>query len=294
MTDFHHSIIGLPESGKTTFLAALWHIIDAGEVQTVLKLDTQIGDHKYLNAIVDNWYKCIKVPRTSGQDEKNLSINMHHPKSNQRIVLGFPDLSGESFNLQVAARECKAEYVESYEHEGGILLFINANRSQDGIKIQDLEPVLEGVPEDEEAGDIIEWSPKCVPQQVRLVELLQFLQKRPFVRRQRRLVIAISAWDIIQEPRPEPEEWVKREYPFLHQYLIANSDSFEIRFFGISAQGGDIPSGDEQGAEPTQEQLRTQKELLLKIPSERIECVGHNTQPHDLTAPICWLTRVEE
>lgn len=289
MTDFYHSIIGLPESGKTTFLAALWHIIDAGEVSTALKLDTQIGDHKYLNAIVDNWYKCIKVPRTSGQDEKSLSINMHHPATNRRIVLEFPDLSGESFDRQVASRKCPTEYVECYENEGGILLFINADRGQDGMSIQDLAPVLEGDTVDKQTSELIRWSPNFVPQQVRLVELLQFLQKRPFARRQRRLVVAISAWDVVQNPRPEPGEWLERECPFLHQYLIANLDSFEFRVFGISAQGGDIPM---EGKEPTEAQLATQKELLSRFPSERIECIGPDTQPHDLTAPICWLTRV--
>ena len=32
----YHSIVGLPGSGKTTYLAAVWHVIDAGEVSTKL------------------------------------------------------------------------------------------------------------------------------------------------------------------------------------------------------------------------------------------------------------------
>lgn len=290
MSDLFHSIIGLPESGKTTFLAALWHIIDAGEVSTALKLDTLMGDHKYLNNIVEAWHKCVKVPRTSGQDEQNISIHMHHLATGQQIVLDFSDLSGESFDIQFSTRQCTREYVENYDHEGGILLFINADRGQDGINIVDLAPVLEDIEERDQLSESTPWSHKLVPQQVRLVDLLQFLQRPPFSRRCRRLVVVISAWDVVQLPRPEPETWLKREYPFLYQYLIANPHSFEFKVFGISAQGGDIPKEDKK---PSEAQLQTQNKLLQMTPSERIECISPNTNSHDITTPICWLTRVE-
>ena len=40
-------IIGLPESGKTTFLAALWHLITERDVDTVLRLPHAVrgGSH---------------------------------------------------------------------------------------------------------------------------------------------------------------------------------------------------------------------------------------------------------
>ena len=289
MTDFYHSIIGLPESGKTTFLAALWHIIDAGEVSTELVLDKLVGNHRYLNEIVDIWRKCIKVPRTSGLDETSVSIHMHHPATKQRIALNFPDLSGESFELQFSARNCTTEYVDSYEGDGGILLFINANRAQDGINILDLAPVFEGTDDVEITANVKKWSPDLVSQQVRLVELLQFLQRPPFTCRRRRLVVAISAWDVIELPSLKPENWLERECPLLYQYLVANPDSFEFRVYGISAQGGDLPKDDDD----TEEKQKNREELLRKPPSERVVCIGPDTNPHDLTAPICWLSEME-
>lgn len=290
MTNLYHSIIGLPESGKTTFLAALWHIVDAGEISTKLELDKLVGDHKYLNDIVDIWRKCLKVPRTSGLNETNVSIHMNHPTTDQRIVLGFPDLSGEAFDLQFASRECSIDYVKSYDNDGGILLFINANRAQDGMNILDLVPVLEGEEEGEKTEVVKKWSPELVSQQVRLVDILQFLQRPPFKRRCRRLVVAISAWDVVELPSLQPEMWLKRECPFLHQYLVANPDSFEFRVFGVSAQGGDLPNTDTDG---TESQKSIRKELLCKLPSERVACVGLNANQHDLTAPICWLSNME-
>src|SRR5271165_6669586 len=79
VTQMYHSIIGLPGTGKTTFLAALWHLIDAGEVSTRLVLDKLIGDHSYLNSIVEAWRRCEEVPRTSMAAEASVAVHLHEP-----------------------------------------------------------------------------------------------------------------------------------------------------------------------------------------------------------------------
>ncbi len=274
----YHSIIGLPGSGKTTFLAALWHLIDAGEVSTSIVLDKLVGDHSYLNRIVEAWRRCEEVPRTSLASETSVSMHVHDPTSDQRFVLGFPDLSGESFESQFAARNCSASYLAGYEDEGGILLFITADRRQDGITINDIRPILQGEESDTGQDAVREWSHEMVPEQVRLVDLLQFLQMPPFVRRFRRLAIAVSAWDVITESELTPDAWLQRELPLLHQFLTANRSSFEFCVYGVSAQGGNV-RGEQRS------------HLLSKTPSERIHCVGPDTDQHDLTAPVRWLTR---
>lgn len=277
MNGQYHSILGLPRSGKTTFLAALWHLIDAGEVKTKLVLDRLVGDHAYLNSIVDAWRRCEEVPRTSMAAEESVSIHVHEPATGKKVILAFPDLSGESFERQFAARTCKPEYVAAYEREGGIVLFVNADRGTDGMTVLDLRPALAGEGPEQGQTATEDWSAKCVPEQVRLVELLQFLQVPPFRRRHRRLAVVVSAWDVIPEPKLQPFEWLAREMPLLDQFLKNNPDSFEVRIYGVSAQGGKV-TGD----------ARTQ---LLKLPpSHRIQCVGPDTGVHDLSAPLVWLS----
>ena len=68
-----------------------------------------------------------------------------------------------------------------------------------------------------------------------IVELLQFLQRRPFNRRRRRVAVMVSAWDVVPEPRPDPARWLEREFPLLFQFLVTNSNSFEFRAYGMSA-----------------------------------------------------------
>jgi hypothetical protein len=62
VTSQHYVIIGLPRSGKTTFLTAFWHLIDA-------------GDQQHLNAIAEAWRRCEEVPRTSMAAE--VSVHIH-------------------------------------------------------------------------------------------------------------------------------------------------------------------------------------------------------------------------
>ncbi|MCZ7484141.1 hypothetical protein [Rhizobium rhizogenes] len=272
-----HSILGLPRSGKTTFLAALWHIIDAGEVDTKLILDQLVGDHRYLNRIVEAWRRCEEVPRTPVAAETQVAIHVHEPANGRKIVLEFPDLSGESFEDQFAARMCTSAYVEGFARDGGILLFVNADRPADGMTHLDLVPAIFGDEAAENDDSEQEWSAKLVPEQVRLVELLQFIQRAPFQIRSRRLALVVSAWDVITDPGLEPAVWLEREMPFLHQFLRNNRQSFDVRVYGVSAQGGDVTGGERQN-------------LARETPSRRIRCVGPNADPHDLTAPIVWLS----
>ena len=274
MTDrIYHAIIGLPESGKTTFLAALWHLIEAGEVSTQLTLDRLDGDREYLNHIAECWRRCEKVPRTSGAGETDITIWVHEPATGRQAKLGFPDLAGESFERQVATRKCRKSYLDSFNGNGGVMLFLTADRPHDGVALLDMMPMWD---ENEfQSREPLEWTPNLIPQQVQLVELLQFLQRPPFRRDRRRLAVLVSAWDVITEPHPSPEEWLRRESSLLYQFLQSNGDCFNFRVYGISAQGGNI-----EGAKDG---------LLKKTPSERIECFGNGVQPHDLTAPIHWL-----
>lgn len=280
MTSHQHSIIGLPRSGKTTFLAALWHLLDAGEVSSKFVLDKMVGDHTHLNTIVEAWRKCEEVPRTSMAAETKVSIHVREAASGRTAVLHFPDLSGESFEQQLSTRSCTTDYVEGFEGSGGILLFVTADRASDGMAILDVAPLAPGEEVVEQPEEYREWTPEMVSAQVNLVELMQFLQHFPFRRGIRRVAVVVSAWDVIAPPDLEPSHWLQRELPLLHQFLISNPGSFEFRVYGVSAQGGDVTS-DQKG------------ELVVKTPSTRISCIGPETAPHDLTSPIAWLMSSE-
>ncbi len=55
-------IIGLPSSGKTTFLAALWHLITERDIETRLRFgDLRAGNATHLNVIAARWRDATRI-----------------------------------------------------------------------------------------------------------------------------------------------------------------------------------------------------------------------------------------
>jgi hypothetical protein len=267
-----HTIIGMPGSGKTTFLAALWHLITSAELDPALLLDRLEGDAHYLNTIVEVWQRCERLPRTSRAEQNAIVLYLKDIETGGPITLNFTDLSGETFHTQFATRFCTSKYLAGLNGEGGILLFVNADRPLQAVTIMDAKDLLGDGPAEEQG---VEWSPDFVSEQAQLVDLLQCLKREPFTDRTRRLAVIVSAWDVVTN-YASPEAWLQREMPLLAQFLNTNLDSFVTQLYGVSAQGGNVES--------------EKTELLGQIPSKRIRCVTPTSDSPDITLPLRWLS----
>src|SRR5436309_7725049 len=90
-------IIGLPASGKTTFLAALWHLITARDVETRLRFGTlRVGDLAYLNAIAARWREAKVQDRTAVTGNRIVSMSLINPAEGA-VRVTFPDVPGEGY-----------------------------------------------------------------------------------------------------------------------------------------------------------------------------------------------------
>ena len=89
-------IVGLPASGKTTFLGALAYTITNGMLGTnMFELD-KVENLDYMNGLAITWSKCEEVGRTNlGQYESN-KLFLRDSLSN-KVELSMPDQSGEEF-----------------------------------------------------------------------------------------------------------------------------------------------------------------------------------------------------
>jgi hypothetical protein len=286
-------IIGLPGSGKTTFLAALWHIIEAEETACRLKLDRYSGDLKYLNAIAQAWRTFKKVPRTSQVGDTDIVIRLLDSETGAVGDAFFPDLAGETFDLLVEARRCSAAFFQNTQSEDGILLFISADSKQDGLSIIELNsmmpasesPLKQGPIEapkvdpdvDAKADDLVEWEPKKIPAQVRIVQILSDLTRAPFAARRRKIVLVLSAWDVVASTGTTPASWLAAQMPLVDQFLRSNKELFETQIFGVSAQGVNLDDG------------AAVDRAATMTPSHRISIVGQSESGHDITEPLAWL-----
>ncbi|WP_437652645.1 TRAFAC clade GTPase domain-containing protein [Sorangium sp. So ce1182] len=275
----HLLFVGLPGSGKTTFLAALWHVLDDQSSTTSLKLTRLSGDRTYLNRIAEAWRSCSPIGRTTLQTEEVVSLHLEGDGFGA-FELAVPDLSGEAFELQLTERRISARYDELVQQATGVILFVHPD-VQKGTPLTQalqLEASISGAAAqpspsaDGNAGTVVPWSVEKVPTQVKLVELLQFLLER--APRKVRVAVVISAWDLV-EKFGVPHDFVSREMPLLRQFLDSNNDVLENAIFGVSAQGGTIPDD---------------KFTLLSIDAlERIKVYQGDILNHDITKPIVWL-----
>lgn len=304
MSDREIMVLGFQESGKTTFAAALWHLVDSHEINdTALVKGKHNGDFQYLEKISGVWAAGWAVDRTRSQEWLPITINLRRLVPETDVRLSFVDIAGETVERIFATREVDGRVEPLIREASGLLLFVSALRAQDDDSIVDLylefpdeappEPADEpAVPESNAPGaaaglgETVPFQVERTPQQVQLVDLLDAFADDPLEMRPARIAVIISAWDRAHGGST-PEAWLEDHMPLLFQYLSTHADEFETRIYGVSAQGGHVPSREN----PT-EQSDRQKLLEQPKASSRIKVVGHGAGHHDLTHPIAWLSGV--
>ena len=281
----HVLLIGLPATGKTSFLAALWYLVQHSQVVSSLRLDKLEGDSKYLNQISQAWAGYEPVLHTRIDSEKVVSMLLKDTRTGRTVVLTFPDLSGESFTLQWTTRQFTKGYDKFLQEASGAILFITPLYYRKPIRIDMANPLVEEIVAGKEKQEPVQdtssppkpWNPERAPTQVEVVELLQFICSREYFKPPFRLAVVISAWDQLTDSKKSPLQWLSDEFPLVHQFFESNKGVFETVVFGVSAQGGDYSQA---------------AKLTEKVPSERIQVIGSNIHnPYDLTEPLQWLMR---
>lgn len=274
--------VGLPQSGKTTYLAALWHVLEDQSSATRLKRKQLSGDRTYLNQIVEAWRACKPVPRTTLQtDDTTVSLHLEGDGFGE-FTLSVPDLGGEAFDQQIEHRKIGTAHAALFREANGVLMFLHPDVKK-GTQISDQDQITASIGGATEAGRgadaqaavPLPWTVEMLPTQAKLVELLQFLLE--LVDQRLRVAVVVSAWDLVAGLGQTPREYVSGRMPLLRQFLHANDDIVDHAVFGISAQGGEIPAD---------------KPRLLQIDSLKRILVCHDSEnDHDITKPLEWLLR---
>lgn len=277
-------VIGLPASGKTTFLAALWHLLTEREVDTLLRFDTlSAGNAAHLNAIAARWRDAKVQDRTALGGNRLVSMNLLDA-AGMPVRVTFPDVPGEAYRRMWEDRECEIEIAEILHH-GDIIFFVHADTIRPPKWVVDEVALTKAIGLETPEGQVVPWHPRIAPTQVQLVDLLQLLRRPPLDNGPRRLAIMLSAWDKASGEGLSPQAYLEAKLPLLNQYLQRGADGWNWRIYGLSAQGGDYdPTEPDAQHMPEAEELRS-----LDSPSKRIRLLEGEGETHDLTGPLAWL-----
>ncbi|MDO1451351.1 hypothetical protein Q0590_34065 [Rhodocytophaga aerolata] len=279
--------IGLPSSGKTSFIGALWHVVLSGEIESAFSVIVQPENREYLNLLRNCFLECEAPERTKIEFEKKIELNIRDNKTGKTVDFIFPDLSGETYESQFEYRKLSVDYVNQISESNSLMLFINPDFIKKAHMISHAIAMFDNMEDDNNDADHglidkVEWKPKMCQTQVVLVDLVQMIMNK--IRKPCKVGIVISAWDVIKnlpdktESEISPSEWLQAHLPLLKQYLSANKQTFHYEVFGVSAQGGKYD----------EKKDNTRLQSLIKQ-SERIIVQVGNTTSHDITIPIRWL-----
>jgi hypothetical protein len=308
----NYLVFGLSEAGKSTFAAALWHLVDTREVPTVLTKGLHSGNFVYLEKIAKRWSDGWRLERTKSEEVEDIRIGLRHEDSGAEFSLEFRDIAGESLQNAFATRYCDPDFVELVKQADGMLLFVSANYEMDGVTILDVMAQIGESDDDLEEDDDDDYEdegerkgsepndgapaapeedpepdPAKVPLQVRLVDLLQSLRLSPFSKKPFRIAMIVSLWDLAKFNTAD--EWLAKSMPLLDQFLRGGEIADAVRIYGVSAQGGTYPSKKRANKDDEDRKRLT----AIRPASKRIRVVGHGANEHDLTHPVRWLSGLE-
>jgi len=274
-------LVGLPESGKTSFLAALYYYVTS-DIADKSMCECELSENAmYLQGISSKWINCQPIGRTvllDNTQNRDVTIHLQDLNSHKKTTLHIPDLAGESFLNQFRERYWEQSYFNEFEVSAGMLLFIHPGKLRPHVLIDDMHGAIQILSEGDDE-EVVPFKKDEVPTQVVLVDILnyhgKFTANNPLP-----ISVVISAWDEVLNKKEaiSPRKWIEVELPLLYQYLNNNGDKFSWKVFGISAQGGAIT-----------DETKVTELHQLDEPGERIIVQEGDIRNNNICAPIEWL-----
>jgi hypothetical protein len=258
-------MVGLPESGKSTYLGALYYLLRKGRDER-LKLSAEPNERQYLQELENKWLRYKPFERSQHPGIKPIELALAGSSLGE-FSLAIPDISGETYS-HLWEDGVWSDSVREFSREtDGLIVFVHPQT----IKKPELIDVSAA---EKSPGEWIPWAPELSPTQAVLCDLLESIEGEREAALPRTAVI-ISAWDAVVELGVAPAHWLELELPLLWQWLQGQAGGFEFECFGISAQGGDVAD----------EKMRDQ----LANNTDPLERIINGPGAHGLLDPLLWL-----
>ena len=268
-------MIGLAHSGKTTYMAALWHAVRNPDRTGSLTLERLPDDLEFFNALVDDWLTCKEAAHTSLAAVSRPTLALR-TAGGEVAEVTMPDYSGEFVREAWVNCRWPGEMEAFVRTARALLLFVHPDFIRERVTVaeanKNAEALAGGPPDPTRAPEPFDLD--LVPTQTQLIEFIQFARSRAS-KKPLPVAVLISAWDIAMIEQRTPREWLAVHMPLLFQFLATNSETLPSALFGVSAQGGSWPA--------------KRDELLEQDPEHRAFVVEMDgTRRADIAIPIAW------
>lgn len=238
-------MVGLPDSGKTNYLAALWDALQAGKGR--LSAPVPPDELTYVEEALACQSRGEFAPRSDKNIEESrkdfsVAVRLKSQPDTPSINVVVPDITGELWKSAIETTEIAPEWMSELESATGAVLFIR-------IRSESNSAPLDWVTTDRlltatKLSEADEKKSKGIPTQIALCELLRFLEHTVPSRGEGvrpRVAVAVTAWDLMdaETAAKGAAAFLRKEYP-LFAGRLDDIESLEVALFGVSAVGGDF------------------------------------------------------
>lgn len=274
-------IAGLPSSGKSTYIGALWYNLrNMGNVIEMKLIDqpNNVPDNvTHLNGLKDNWVKLTKIDRTNSNASDNVQLNLLDKESNERIQLNVPDFLGETFQGIIDLKN--DEKLQVWCKEADSLLYM-MNEISPGQFVDDTHQ------DSDEGNEDIQPMPELLSKDMsdaaQNIMILKFLLSQ---KKFKKVVVALTWWDEVTqngEHPIDPDAYLKRASPALYNFIKYYFEPVTV--VGISGQGMSYPETNDKTSIVYKE---FQQEMVKKTKEGKRAFIGIGDQiSYDLSLPI--------
>lgn len=232
MDDIKILIAGLPNAGKTTYIAALNGAIQTGG-DTSLSYAGKSSELQYVNKVTRQWLEGKVVDHSTDDEPKYINWPLKK-KNNDVITITIPDMKGEMYQ-DIINNDFNDGLAEFCKGASGIFFFINdivkpvlKEHVQNIVSERDASHTGDNQKEE----NIVSLSIDKVNDVVKAILVLKYLRN---MIGDVRLAVAVSSWDTIAPTFANIEEYMKSECSALYNYVRYHFTDY--KFYGISAQG---------------------------------------------------------
>ena len=268
-------IAGVPDAGKTTYIAALWDIIKRGGSDLELQFTTSPENSSYLNEIWEYWVSMNKIERSKTPVPDDIKINVKRKTDNKELELDIPDFMGEQFQ-KIIDHTLPDNIKQWIEQSDRMVYLINKldDVSKDDIEEDDPEDATVDRTEERQK------APRLAPE--KMLEASQNMMVLKYIAshaKMQKIAIGLSAWDVKMTANLTPEDYLQQRSPVLYNFIKWHFK--EVKFFGVSAQGFDYKDKNEK-AEEMRDKARKSRRAFIAFDKEK------DLSP-DLTKPFNYL-----
>lgn len=260
-------VVGLQDTGKSTYMAAFWIIEKDGNSGHQLTFDKYPDNTQYLDAIGNNWLEQEPVNRSSNISQE-LEFNLKD-KNGSVIELAFPDFKGERYKL-ILQNEVPAEIEAWLKESDRILFFLPPTNEQVFNEEMVVDKNLSAERKPAPTFNVDEIEPW-----IQNIELLKYIYE---VKGDIKVVFCVSKWDINIAKNVSIQKWIEQEHLFFHNFIKYHFSN--VKYFGVSAQGLNY---DKRG------ELTEAMVSELTDQGKRAYISSGTDKDYDITKPLAWL-----